>query len=305
MLDEVYFKNKFSVGLAMNTTVMEFEEFLKKYAFFIDNIYVSPPLGDQYHGREYVKEQFHDPGNVEKFWRLLELLQLHEIDLEVVFNTDILQAEDFQCVKREFEKRGIAIKKIAVFDKYIRDVQFLFPKSKIVKTVNEMPNSIAGFRKLPDEYDEIVIGRQYIRNTEVLHIIKEQLRAVPVLLLNNGCSFYCGGCLEMSHCKNTYESSAKKMTPEYLYAQQSILPYELHEKWLDIWEIGLLKLSTRNADMEFTARCIDSYIRNNAENLIKEKVFNYLLWARLKWHIPYFKEFDYDRIKDIKRKFYN
>ena len=106
----------------------------------------------------------------------------------------------------------------------------------------------------------------------------------------------------MSHCRKTYERDRKKWTPEYLYALQSILPYELHEGYFDSSDIGLFKLSTRNADIEFTARCIDSYIRNNAEELIEQKKFNYLLWARLGWHIDYFNEFNYFNIKEIKKR---
>ncbi len=304
MLEESYFEKKFSVGLAMDTTLKEFEEFLGKYSYFIDNMYVSPPLGDQYHGREHIKEQFHDPDKVALFWELAELIQHYQISLEVVFNTELLGIEDFQRTKEEFDKRNIGIDKIAVFDKYIKDVKALFPKARIVKTVNEMPNSLAEFELIPDVYDEVVVGRQFIREKEVLQIISSQLHAVPVLLINNGCSFHCGGCREMSHCENIYKQDNKVWASEYLYAQQSIFPYELHEGYLDITNIGLFKLSTRNADTDFTARCMDSYIKNNAEELVKEKKFNYLLWARLKWHIEHFDEFDYNRIVEIKSKMY-
>lgn len=304
MLEENFFKKKFSVGLAMDTTLEEFNKFLGRYSFFIDNVYVSPPLGDQFHGREHVKEQFRDSKKVALFWKLAELIQRYGISLEVVFNTEVLEKEDFQRTKEEFSRKNIEIDKIAVFDKYIKDVKELFPKAKIVKTVNEMPNSIEEFESIPDIYDEIVIGRQFIREKKVLQIISSQLHAVPILLINNGCSFHCGGCQEMSHCENVYRQDNKKWTSEYLYAQQSIFPFELHENYLDISNIGLFKLSTRNADTDFTARCLESYIKNNAEELIQERSFNYLLWARLKWHMEHFDEFDYKIIAEMKRKMY-
>lgn len=304
MLEESFFKKKFSIGLAMDTTFEKFNIFLEKYSFFIDNIYVSPPLGDQFHGRQHIRNQFHDPDRIVLFWKLAELIQRYQISLEVVFNTEILKIEDFQKTKEIFSENGIEIKKIALFDRYLDDVKNLFPKAKVVKTVNEMPNSYTEFESLPNAYDEIVVGRQFIRDKKILRIINGQLHAVPVLLINNGCSFHCGGCREMSHCEKAYQHDREKWSAEYLYAQQSILPFELHENYLDISNIGLFKISTRNADTDFTARCMESYIKNNAEELIREKSFNYLLWARLKWHIEHFDEFDYKTIVKMKRKMY-
>lgn len=304
MLEESFFKKKFSIGLAMDTTFEEFNEFLEKYSFFIDNIYVSPPLGDQFHGRQHIRDQFHVPEKIALFWKLAELIQRYQISLEVVFNTEILTIEDFQRTKDIFREKEIEINKIAVFDKYLDDVKKIFPKATIVKTVNEMPNTYMEFEALSDTYDEIVVGRHLIRDKKVLDIIGNQLHAVSVLLLNNGCSFHCGGCRNMAHCENTYLNDQEKWSPEYLYAQQSILPFELHERYLDLSKIGLFKLSTRNADTDFTARCMESYIKNNAEELIREKSFNYLLWARLKWHIEHFDEFDYKTIVEMKRKMY-
>lgn len=304
MLDESFFEKKFSVGLAMNTTLEEFEIFLNKYSFFIDNIYVSPPLGNQFHGREYIRKQFQDLEKTFLFWKLTEMIQRYQVSLEVVFNTEILQIEDFQKTKEVFFQKGIEIKKIAVFDKYLESVKDLFPNAKMVKTVNEMPDLIQEFENLSHIYDEIVIGRQFIRDKEILNIVKNRLQAIPVLLLNNGCSFHCGGCKEINHCENVYEHERRVVGAEYLYARQSILPYEIHEGYLNLSNVGLFKLSTRNADTDFTSRCLESYIKNNAEELIKERKFNYLLWSRLKWHIKHFDEFDYNRIRTIKEKLY-
>ena len=38
---------KFSVGIAMNTTLEDFADLLKKYEPYIDNFYGSLPLGDK------------------------------------------------------------------------------------------------------------------------------------------------------------------------------------------------------------------------------------------------------------------
>ena len=131
--------------------------------------------------------------------------------------------------------------------------------------MNEMPNTVAEFETITEAYDEIVVGRQFIRKKKVLEIIKNSLKAATVLLLNNGCSFHCGGCQGLEHCEDTYVRDREKWGSEYLYAQQSILPYELHEGYLNLSRIDIFKLSTRNADTEFSASFLECYIKKNAE----------------------------------------
>ena len=58
---------KFSVGMAMNTTLQEFSNLLKIYGPYIDNFYGSLPLGDKYHGRPFIAQQFHNPEMQTKF----------------------------------------------------------------------------------------------------------------------------------------------------------------------------------------------------------------------------------------------
>ena len=47
MSREIQLYKKFSVGIAMNTTLQEFADLLNKYEPYIDNFYGSLPLGDK------------------------------------------------------------------------------------------------------------------------------------------------------------------------------------------------------------------------------------------------------------------
>lgn len=94
MLNESFFYKKFSVGLAMNTDKVQFNNFLEQYKDFIDNIYVSLHLGDRFHGREPIQKQFQDSNNVTLFWELLTVIRHFEINIEVAFNTDHLETVD-------------------------------------------------------------------------------------------------------------------------------------------------------------------------------------------------------------------
>lgn len=302
LLEKSFFRKKFSVGLVMDTNVREFDLFLEKNEEYIDNIYVSLPLGDKFHGRTYIQNQFHNPQTVELFWKLLNLIQSYDIQIEVVFNTESLTAEDLYLCRNALEQHNVDVAKIAVSDGLFEVGKELFPSVKIVKTVNEMPNSYEGFREIPWYYDEIVVGRHFIRDSKVFNIITKEKGANVVLLLNNGCSHICGGCSTFSHCEKSYFKALENHTFEYLYALQSIMPYELHQNYFDYSEVSIFKLSTRNGNTEYLTNCIDSYINNNAEFYINENTDNYLLWSRLKWHIPSFSSYNFEQIRKIKQK---
>lgn len=302
MSREIQLYKKFSVGIAMNTTLQEFADLLNKYEPYIDNFYGSLPLGDKYHGRTFIAQQFQNQEMQEKFWKIARMINESGINLEIVFNTDGLTEEDFKECKYQLEKEGIVVNKIAVLDWYFDSVKKLFPSVKIIDSVNNMKNTLEGFREIRHDYDEIVIGRHFIRNENVLRVVQDELHAKTVLLLNNGCSHICGGCRTQEYCRQSYEKERDRYSPEYVYALQSIMPYELHENFFDISRIDLFKLSTRNADTEFIHKCLDSYIYNNAREYVEKSSHHYLLWSRLIWHMQYFDSFNYDRIYQLKRE---
>lgn len=307
MLDSVnsnknIWEKRFSVGIAMETTLSEFENMLKKYGKYIDNFYGSLPLGDQFHGRVHVAKQFKDTKNAQKFWKIVKLLNEYDVNFEMVFNTDNLTEEDFYLCRNELKKHEVTVNKIAILDKYYEQVHTIFQNVKLVNSVNNMPNTIEGIRNTSHLYDEIVIGRQFIRNVEAFRIVTDELGADCVLLVNNGCSHICGGCRSFDYCKGCYEKEKKRTSAEYLYALQSILPYEISENYFDTSAVKLFKLSTRNADTEFICKCLDSYIHDNGKEYVDRSRHHYLLWSRLMWHQDYFDYFDYERIRKIKQK---
>ncbi len=305
MLEEAYWKKRFSVGLAMNTTVEDFRGCLGEFAPYIDNIYVSPPMGERFHGRTQIARQFEDPGTVELFWRLLEVIREYGISVEVVFNTHRLLERDVWECRKLFDGHGIEVQKAAVLDcmdGYYEAVKEYFPECAVVQSVNAMPDTPEGFLHFRHSYDEVVIGRQFLRDGRVPRLIHNELKAKSVLLLNNGCSFLCGGCRDMAYCRQCYQEALKSHDSEYLYALQSILPYELHDRYFDISEVDYLKLSTRNGDTDYIRKSLDSYISNSGEEYIAMGSRHYQLWARLAWHIPHYGEFDFERIRRRKRE---
>lgn len=300
MLNESFFYKKFSVGLAMHTDKKQFRHFLEQYGDFIENIYASLPLGDRFHGREPIQRQFHNSNNVMLFWELLPIIQQFGINIEVAFNTDHLDENDFRLCREHLDQHEITVQKVVILDWYFEYAKKYFPEASIVKSVNNMPETIEDVQNIQLPFDEIVIGRQNIRNEAIFSSVASKARSI--LLLNNGCSYECRGCKSPAYCRESYRHSLQKASAQYLYALQSIMPYEIHEGYFDISHINLLKISNRNADTEYTMKCMDSYIHNNAHAYVEKSKHHYMLWARLGWHIPHFDEFNYDEIKEMKAK---
>lgn len=77
-----FFEKKFSIGLALDSEPEEYENLFLQYGNYIDNLYFSPPLGDRFHGRTKVAEQFHDKTMTERFWKILKVAQDYNIYLD-------------------------------------------------------------------------------------------------------------------------------------------------------------------------------------------------------------------------------
>lgn len=303
MINEDFFKKRFSVGVALDSDVDEYKLLLEKYSDFIDNVYFSPPFGDQYHGRSKIAEQLSLPGSDERLWMILRLFRKYGVALEAVFNTHLLSDSDIEYTLRQLALLDLIPEKICVQEPYYRIVRECFPHADIVHSVNFLPNDRSKILPAAKQYDEYVVGRQFIRDEKLFREIKET-GCRTVLLLNNGCSHICGGCASQDHCRNAFERSLSKKSAQQIYAEQSIMPFELHEGWLCTENVALFKLSTRNGNASYIEKCLDSYIHNNSDVYAGKNPENYLLWSRLAWPMRFFEYFDYSEIYQLKKELY-
>lgn len=299
-MDKTYFNKKFSVGLALDSAPDEYEELFSEYGNYIDNLYFSPPFGDRFHGRTKIADQFHREDMKERFWDILAVAQQFNISLEVVFNTHLLHKGDLVYSAEQFGQHNCHLSKVCIQDAYYSEARKVFPDTDLVHSVNCMPDDRGYILQTAGKYEEYVVGRQYIRDRELFSEIR-RLGTRCVLLLNNGCSHWCGGCGKMQHCKNSYLKSRKKYSIQELYAIQSIMPYEIWENMIDTEDVDLFKLSTRNADVYYIKKCLESYINNTALELIQSSSEYYLLWSRILWLVKEFPHLDYEEIKKIKQ----
>ena len=304
MKSRTFFSKRFSVGLALDTTLVEFNAMLDEYSWAIENIYFSLPMGDKFHARTRVVNQMRQPKTVALFWELLRCIKAHGIKLELVLNNGLVSLHDVQEAAQMLTNHNICIDLVGITDDIYDDVKQYFPTQKIVYSFKNRTHTKVAFASLQHRYDEIVLGRQNIRNVELFRYIQEELKANVVLLLNNGCSHVCGGCTTLNNCHRSYYQEKFSKSSEYLYALQSIMPFELHSDLLDTSYVHLFKISSRNASNDYIKKCLDSYINCIEDPYIRQSNENYMLWSRLAWHGEYYTDFSLDSIRKIKRQIY-
>ena len=297
-------QKKFSVGLTLQTTEEEFSKLLDKYCPYIKEVYFSLPLGDRFHTRKNINNLFLKEENISKFWVLLNIVKKYSINLELALNTYKLDNDDIIEAATQLHKHNIKIDSVVTLEKYVENIKKHFPNIPLISSYNNEIRTIEDIKNLQYKYDSIVIGGAGIRNENIWKEIKVNRGEKVKLLLNNGCSFNCGWCSHSCECEKCFNSNIQQNSPMYLYALQSIMPYEIHNSLLDVEQIDLLKISNRSDSIEYLDKCLHSYIHNENKYWIEKSYTNYLLWCRLSWFYKYYKYFEYEKVVEYKKIIY-
>lgn len=132
MKDTSFFSKRFSVGLALDTTLDEFNELLDQYAWAIENIYFSLPMGDKFHARTRVVNQMRNPEIVELFWKILKCIRSHGVKLELVLNNGLVSTGDVREAAQLLSNHEIHVDLVGITDDIYDDVKLNFPTQEIV-----------------------------------------------------------------------------------------------------------------------------------------------------------------------------
>lgn len=293
---------KFMVGLPVQNSLPEWDQFLKKYHDNIYSVYFSLPLGDRFHARRSVSDILRDPEAESLFWDLLRVTQGNGVPLELLLNTVYLTKSDVELCKRVLERNGIFIQSITILDEYYDDVRDTFGDIQLNYSFN---NYLETESQIPQNhrYRNVIIGRKNIRNRGLALRLKER-GLTPVLLVNNGCNFFCHWCGEGNHCRNMFQTISSKYDINYLYALFSVFPSELDNEHLGGC-YDLYKISNRNADVSSLCQYIDSYLGNGSGEEALENPWNYITWCRLSWFGSHYRELDLKKIQRYKEEIYH
>ena len=295
-------KKIYNVGLVLNSTVEEYKDFLDKYVEYIDSIYFSLPLGERFHSRIKIRDQFRIKSVVDTFWKILKLIKTYDIKLELVLNTYRLNDNDIEISSRELKRHNIEVDSIAILDEYYDAANKCFPKQKKVFSYNNGIRSVEDLKKISNKYDSYVLGSNLMRDLSVKKYIVDELKSEVILMVNNGCSFNCHFCRNSNLCRTVFENNLKHKSINELYAEQSFFPSELKEELVKNYNYNnLIKISCRSSNLNYLYKCMDSYIDCEEEKYIKIAPNNYNLWCRLAVFGDYYEKLDYNRIKLIKK----
>ena len=289
---------KYMVGLPIVNDEESWGSFLQKHGQDLYSVYFSLPLGNRFHSRSNVLKMFRDVEVAEQFWRLLEITQDAGVGLEMVLNTNLLSEGDVEDSRDALADHGLRISSLTISDRYYEKVREVFCSLPLCYSFNnhmESPDDIP----LSHEYSQAIIGRKNIRNLQMMDILRRR-GIEPVLLVNNGCNYFCGWCGDSGHCGRAFAKTSKLFDIEYLYALFSVMPSELRDN--PVWDgIDVVKISSRNSDVDFLDRCLDSYIGCRDQELVREDPSNYFLWSRLAWFEGRYCELDFERVMEHKR----
>ena len=295
-------KKIYNVGLSLDNTVEEHKEFLNKYNEYIDSIYFSLPLGDRFHSRIKIRDQFRHSRTINEFWKILELIKTYDIKLELVLNTYRLTEHDVEISARELKRHNIEVDSVAILDEYYHTVSKFFKNQKKVFSYNNGIRSTEDLKKISNKYDSYVLGSNLMRNLDIKKYIVDELKSKVILMVNNGCSFNCQFCRNSHLCKSVFENNLRHKSVDELYAEQSFFPSELKEELLKNESYNnLIKISCRSSNLNYLYRCMDSYIECEEEKYIKNTPNGYNLWCRLAVFSDYYEILDYNKIKFIKK----
>lgn len=295
-------KHKFSLGLSLEMQITEYEKLIDDFFPYIGSFYFSPPLGKRYHTRSKIADQFQEPELCKRFYEIVHLVQKRGIMLDCVLNRPSIRPDEMQEALN-YIKQEMDVELITCLEEYGEHVRRQFPKKEIIYSYN---NDLTREKitKIPKAFDTVVVGKYFLRCPGLLEKIYKRGFGIE-LLVNNGCSYNCGGCrCGNLQCDQTVIRNLKDKDVNYLYALQSFYPYELHEllEGLSI-SIKCIKISNRTSGYRYLKNCLQSYVENrNPEEYVIEDYRNYRLWSRLGELSKHLKELDNDAINRYKRE---
>jgi len=301
MKNKELLKKKISIGLSLEMSLDEYIFVFEKYKDYIKSIYFSPPLGEMYHSRKLIATQFEDPIIVEKFYEILKLARKYNIKLDCVLNKPRLEEKYVINSLDAIDK--LDVDQITCLERHADILSKHFPEKKLIYSYNN-DFKIKKLESIPKEFSTIVVGKYYLRNTELLNKIKSQGFDVK-LLVNNGCSYNCEGCAKGTRkCINTFKSNLETKTPEELYALQSFYPNELNNLLNQMqFEPESIKISNRTDGYQYLDMCLDSYINEiSPKEFISKNNKNYRLYCRLAPFNDYHKSMDETKILQYKKQ---
>lgn len=283
----------------------DFLNILDKYDNNIKEVYFSLPIGDKYHTRKSVAKNL-SPNRISfsDFVFFINEIKNRKKELCLALNTHMIDEKDvFTAIEKISNK--VQINSIVTFNRFAEKIKSNYPEIDLTLSIHEGITNFVTADRINPSFSTVVIGNSEIRNLPLIKYIKSKGFKTKYLL-NTGCSCidFCSGSI---NCKTNFKNNLSKFGYNFLYACQSIMPFELHKYLLNESSIDIYKIANRDCDYHWLDLCLNSYINNLNNEVILEDKFYYNLWARYSYlnTRSAFKAYNYDEIMNIKKVLWN
>ena len=288
---------KFSIGLTLGESLEDIIEFLDQYEKWLSSVYFSVPFGRKFYSRAKLAEEY--DGNEDKLLHVLKCIREYNIRLELTLNTRDLTEEELASAVSYCRDKGFDPEEIVCLREYAGFLRRLCPQSEIKYSFN---NHDINMQHIDKNFDTVVIGKALLRNHDKIQLLAQDYNIT--YMLNNGCSFMCGGNCGAHNCKDVFDEDIRINGLDKVYARSSIFPSELLyilENWEDAVNYKF-KISNRPWGLDFTKKALDSYIslEDPIEKMKKDQSLLRVFCATVPISERVY-ELDVDRIMEYKK----
>ncbi len=300
---------KFSIGISFyKMTAEDWSKILDKYYFYINDIFFSPIESIDYQTRRniYNYEKQEHGFLEEELNNVLRAAQRHGIALKIVLNVPkfIDDPKELLIAYQKYKNR-YDIEYVTTFLSCAKKIKEIDNSQRIICSYNQgiMTEKELEIILKSNAFYSIVLGTNFYRNLNAFRLI--HLYGLKVeLLLNNGCMPNCSSFCKLSnlYCINNFTDNIKQKGINYLYAECSMFPEEIHEHFLPKDLIDCYKLSTRPIYYDRMIDMLSSYIKGDSLSYIRSNISNYNLYGRLAHFNKYYKDLKYEQVINNKRK---
>lgn len=300
-------KQRFSIAVSFGEiTPKEYISILEKYKYYIHDIYFSPTENLKFQTRRGVYD-FKSTSNKERRGMLREVIgYAHSNNIEccLTLNAPMASASE-QADLFELYQSFIQIDHLTTtlnIAKLIKQRGFLVP---LTCSYNEAITNKEHLMTILNErlFDAIVIGGRFLRDLDTFDLVKKT-GVKTILMLNTGCCINCASyCKSMNpnYCPDLFRMNKERFGVEYMYALQSVFPEEILEYYLPSDSVDFFKLASRPIKHKELDDLLSSYSSFDSKTFIQDSKDHYHLYGRLSHFAPYYNQFDYKSIIEMKK----
>ncbi|MEN8188623.1 MAG: hypothetical protein ABFS19_02160 [Thermodesulfobacteriota bacterium] len=288
------FARKFSIGFPPDLKFEDWKSFVDSFHPYIHDVY-SSPIGDNlYHSRmplwQYLE---HTEANLKHFVRCISYACSKGASFNLAINTVRLLENNVDILNSiELMSKYLEIDQITTLTPYADIISKQYPDVPLLSSYNNI-----GY---DDRFTQVVLGGKNLRDRSLFTKISNEGFEVK-LLLNNGCHFNCPGiCMgkKQSTCQSVAEQNVASNSINYLYALQSVMPFELHD-YLINFDIDLFKINSRLLYNDQLEDVMKSYIENDNQVMFPSR---FLRWGSLAMFHQHIEEIEINEVMKYKEK---